>query len=141
MRTSILILVLILPLGLEICGRRIMNAVNPTALDPTMQELKPSPSFADLVTKVDFATQIKPILEARCQPCHFQGGKMYQRLPFDQPETIRTLGEKLFTRIKEEKEQRLLREFLTQERTPDAVISWPKKKRNPGKRPASNQMQ
>jgi hypothetical protein len=37
---------------------------------------------------------------------------MYERLPFDRPETIRTLGEKLFTRIKAEDEQALIRRFL-----------------------------
>ena len=63
---------------------------------------------------VDFATQVRPILEARCQPCHFPGGKMYASLPFDRAETVLTLREKLFTRIKEEDEQRLLREFLAQ---------------------------
>lgn len=40
---------------------------------------------------------------------------MYERLPFDQPETIRTLGERLFTRIKEEEQQALIRTFLAQE--------------------------
>lgn len=64
--------------------------------------------------KVEFSTQIQPILAARCTPCHFQGGKMYERLPFDQPKTIQTLGEKLFSRIKDENEQRLIREFLAQ---------------------------
>lgn len=39
---------------------------------------------------------------------------MYDRLPFDRPETIKTLGTKLFTRIKDEKEQRLIQEFLSQ---------------------------
>ena len=39
---------------------------------------------------------------------------MYQRLPFDRPETIKALGTKLFTRIKDENEQRLLREFISQ---------------------------
>ena len=41
---------------------------------------------------------------------------MYQRLPFDRAQTITTLGTKLFTRIKDEKEQRLIREFLEQEK-------------------------
>jgi hypothetical protein len=40
---------------------------------------------------------------------------MYERLPFDRPETIRTLGNKLFTRIKDESERRVIREFLAQE--------------------------
>ena len=64
--------------------------------------------------KVDFNTEIKPIFQARCQPCHFQGGKVYNEMPFDKPETITRLGTKLFTRIKDEKEQRLIREFLDQ---------------------------
>jgi hypothetical protein len=63
---------------------------------------------------IDFDKQIKPIFEAGCQPCHFNGGVMYERLPFDRAETIRKLGDKLFTRIKNENEQRLIREFLKQ---------------------------
>jgi hypothetical protein len=63
---------------------------------------------------VDFQTQIRPILEKRCQPCHFTGGKMYVKMPFDRPQTIHTLGEKMFTRIKDPKEQALLRAFLAQ---------------------------
>jgi hypothetical protein len=69
---------------------------------------------------VDFQAQIRPILEKRCQPCHFPGGKMYERMPFDQPKTIRRLGEKMFTRIKEPKEQTLLRAFLTQATQPES---------------------
>ncbi len=52
------------------------------------------------------------MLEQRCVPCHFAGGKMYARLPFDRPETIRKLGTKLFTRIKDEKERERIRRFL-----------------------------
>ena len=67
-----------------------------------------------LPRQLNFTTEIQPILSARCMPCHFEGGKMYHELPFDQPATIRTLGEKLFTRITDENEQRLIREFLAQ---------------------------
>jgi hypothetical protein len=35
-------------------------------------------------------------------------------LPFDNPATIRKLGPRLFTRIKEENERRLIEDFLTQ---------------------------
>lgn len=62
-------------------------------------------------TKPDFERDIKPIL-ARCQPCHFPGGKVYDQMPFDKPETVTKLGTKLFTRIKDEKEQQLIRDFL-----------------------------
>lgn len=69
-----------------------------------MQATKPPP--------VDFQKEVRPILEQRCAPCHFTGGKMYAKLPFDQPETIHKLGTRLFTRIKDEREQKLIRSFL-----------------------------
>ena len=64
--------------------------------------------------RVDFETQLKPIFKSKCMPCHFSGGKVYDRLPFDQPETIRKLGTRLFTRIKEENDRRLIEDFLDQ---------------------------
>jgi len=67
---------------------------------------------------VDFQTQIRPILESRCQPCHFSGGVMYERRPFDRAETINELGTKLFTRLRNEKERQLIRTFLSQQSEP-----------------------
>jgi hypothetical protein len=62
--------------------------------------------------KIDFEQQVKPILQAKCQPCHFAGGKMYAKMPFDRPETVLTLREKLFTRIKDEPSRAVIRKFL-----------------------------
>lgn len=64
--------------------------------------------------KVDFDTQLKPIFQSKCMPCHFPGGQMYDKLPFDKPATIRKLGTRLFTRIKEENDRRLIEDFLGQ---------------------------
>jgi len=64
--------------------------------------------------RVDFDTQVKPIFEAKCMPCHFSGGQMYDRLPFDKPATIKKLGARLFTRIKEENDRRMIEDFLSQ---------------------------
>lgn len=64
-------------------------------------------------TYLDFSKDILPLV-SKCQPCHFAGGKMYAQLPFDKPQTIRKLGTKLFTRIKDEKAQALIRRFLAQ---------------------------
>ena len=64
---------------------------------------------------VDFDRQLKPIFQSKCMPCHFSGGKMYEQLPFDKSETIRKLGTRLFTRIKDQNERRLIDEFLHQE--------------------------
>lgn len=93
------------PTGSEISA----PAAPPSA---TSQEPTPAPAAAH---PVDFATQIQPILTSHCQPCHFKGGQMYERLPFDRGETIVGLGEKMFTRIKDEGEQKAIREFLAQE--------------------------
>jgi hypothetical protein len=65
-------------------------------------------------TRVDFDTQLKPIFQSKCMPCHFSGGQMYDRLPFDKPATIRKLGTRLFTRIKDEDQRRLIEDFLSQ---------------------------
>ena len=64
--------------------------------------------------RVDFETQLKPIFKSNCMPCHFEGGQMYDRLPFDQPATIKKLGTRLFTRIKEENDRRLIEDFLNE---------------------------
>ena len=64
--------------------------------------------------RVNFNSEVRPIFEKRCQPCHFPGGKMYQRLPFDRPETIVRLNTKVFTRIKNEKERAVIRRFLAE---------------------------
>ena len=72
-------------------------------------------SIKTMAERPTFASDIRPILESSCQPCHFQGGKMYEKLPFDKPETITKLGTKLFTRIKNEEERRIIREFLSEE--------------------------
>ena len=101
-------LALSLAFGFETCHRsKVGSSIVGTQKFATL-------SIASTKAKPDFATEIKPIFQARCQPCHFPGGKVYDHLPFDKPETITRLGTKLFTRIKDEKEQRLIREFIAQ---------------------------
>jgi len=65
---------------------------------------------------VDFDKDITPILTSKCQPCHFPGGTMYAKRPFDKPATIVALGEKLFTRIKDERQRALIRAFLSEQK-------------------------
>ena len=112
MRIALLILVLAATLSLYGCARGPAKLAAVAFSSITKPELKSTGPSAS--PKVDFQTQIKPILQQRCQPCHFSGGVMYQRLPFDRPETIKTLGSKLFTRLKDEKERQLIRQFLAQ---------------------------
>jgi hypothetical protein len=76
---------------------------------------KPTTSAQTLGERPTFASDMRPILQSSCQPCHFQGGQMYEKLPFDKPATITKLGTKLFTRIKNEDQQRVIREFLSEQ--------------------------
>ncbi|HXO19992.1 MAG TPA: hypothetical protein VOA87_08725 [Thermoanaerobaculia bacterium] len=87
-------------------GRETRSAVPAPAAAGRAETVQTAPQ------KVDFATRIQPILEARCRPCHFPGGKVYDRMPFDRASTVLELREKLFTRIKEESQRQPIREFL-----------------------------
>jgi hypothetical protein len=105
------ILILVLALSYAACDRR-QRADTPSTASSRQVGTPVASTTAG--SKIDFATQIQPILQARCQPCHFDGGKMYQRLPFDREQTIKALGTKLFSRIEDEKERRVIRDFLAQ---------------------------
>ena len=115
-----LLLVLAFGLGSNTCGHgtndaSLKSSNKPESVSKSAHATAAADIIASRVEKVDFATQIRPILEERCRPCHFAGGKVYEHLPFDRPATITTLGTKLFTRIKDENERRLIREFLSQQ--------------------------
>jgi hypothetical protein len=99
---------------LEVPNWMVRAVAKPNALTKSSTSMnKPTTSTQTSAERPTFASDIRPILQSRCQPCHFQGGQMYEKLPFDKPETITKLGRKLFTRIKNEDEQRVIREFLS----------------------------
>ena len=106
MRSLLVVATLLLAVGLAAC---LIVRSNSRA------KTEAGSSLISRTAKPDFDSEIKPIFKARCQPCHFQGGKVYDKLPFDKAETITKLGTKLFTRIKDEKEQQKIREFLERE--------------------------
>ncbi len=88
--------------------------LGPTDVPAPEPSATPAPTGTPAPARsVTFAADVAPVL-ARCQPCHFPGGKVYDRLPFDRPETVRTLGTKLFTRIKDPDHQQVIRDFLAQ---------------------------
>src|ERR1041384_1255368 len=111
MRASLSLLLLVLILGV---GDWVFVRSNAFAPANGAGRLTSSARPSSRMAKPNFDSEIKPIFQARCQPCHFQGGKVYDKLPFDKAETITKLGTKLFTRIKDEKERQKIREFLGQ---------------------------
>jgi hypothetical protein len=58
----------------------------------------PSPQSA----ASSFDATVRPILASRCAPCHNPGGKMYDKLPFDDAKTVHTVGEGISRRLKGE---------------------------------------
>ena len=62
---------------------------------------------------IQFARQIQPILVKHCSPCHFTGGKMYERMPFDKDTTIINHEAGILRRIKGE-ETLIIKTFIDQ---------------------------
>jgi hypothetical protein len=76
----------------------------------TQAELKPIILLTDTI---DFVKQVQPILVKNCSPCHFTGGKMYERMPFDKDTTIINHEKGILKRIKGD-ENILLKTFIEQ---------------------------
>ncbi|HKF42800.1 MAG TPA: hypothetical protein VKG01_06860 [Thermoanaerobaculia bacterium] len=65
----------------------------PTASPPT--PAPPPTAVPDL-----FASVVRPIVLEHCTPCHEPGGKMYGRLPFDDPKVLSSHSEGVLRRLK-----------------------------------------
>lgn len=63
---------------------------------------------------VSFEANVLPILKNNCNPCHFPGGKMYDRLPFDKATTIINHSEGVLKRIKKEEDANMIRMFVSE---------------------------
>ena len=61
----------------------------------------------DTTRLVDFDKDIVPMLKERCSPCHFPGGKMYAKMPFDQAKTIHDHREGVTKRFKDQELDRI----------------------------------
>ena len=99
-------------LGMVAMGLLLVESGN--LIKPVRKTENVAPVSTTAKARIDFETQLKPIFKSKCMPCHFSGGKVYDRLPFDKPETIRKLGTRLFTRISDENERHLIEDFLAQ---------------------------
>ncbi len=49
-----------------------------------------------------FVSVVRPVLKAHCAPCHEPGGKMYGRLPFDDPRVLASHSAGALRRLKGE---------------------------------------
>ena len=111
------LLLALLPVVVMACVRSSNTPAIPPAREPQksiqVAEFVLEKTHADSQRAGYFSANVLPIV-AKCQPCHFKGGKMYAQLPFDDSKTIRRLGAHLFTRIQDSQEQAIIRAFLAQ---------------------------
>lgn len=57
---------------------------------------------------------VKQMLSTNCSPCHNPGGKMYERLPFDNPEVVRTHSTPISGRLNKPEDKKLLEDWLSE---------------------------
>jgi hypothetical protein len=77
-----------------------VTTVAPETTAPAMVAALPA---ATAVPPADtFTTAVRPILAQACAPCHNPGGKMYARLPFDEPKVVREHEKGVRKRLKGE---------------------------------------
>lgn len=75
----------------------------PTASDspsPARDQVLAQLPTGQLDAAPDFARDVRPILARRCEPCHEPGGKMYARMPFDDPATVASHPAGILKRLK-----------------------------------------
>ena len=63
-------------------------------------------------TLYTYHIDILPLLQTNCNPCHFPGGKVYKKLPFDNYKTVATLCKKLNTRLKKKEQQAIINGWI-----------------------------
>ncbi len=69
------------------------------------------------VDNIDFKTQVQPVLQKNCSPCHFTGGRMYEKMPFDKSETVVSHQSGVLKRFKDKNEITLINQFMQQNKT------------------------
>jgi len=69
---------------------------------PAIRRNVPATTTSSIPPASAFSTTIRPILATRCAPCHNPGGRMYARLPFDDPKVVSSHSSGVLRRLKEE---------------------------------------
>ena len=81
-------------------SRETATPVAPPPATPNATAEAPAPEAAAPEASPDFVRDVKPLLARTCTPCHVPGGKMYDRLPFDDPKTVASAQAGILRRLK-----------------------------------------
>lgn len=80
----------------------------------TNEDVKNKNSSVSTIDTINYKTQLQPVFQKNCSPCHFSGGKLYARLPFDNGATIVDHLTGVLKRIKEEEAIKLIKQYAAQ---------------------------
>ena len=87
-------------------------STNTTDESPKAVNHQPAPA----PVRVDPFDEVRVVLGHACAPCHNPGGKMYAKLPFDQPDVIRANREGILRRLEAEDKKRVENWLLGQQK-------------------------
>ncbi len=102
-RLAVTSLLALVALGAWSCSpRRAVSSEPPkaAAVDAPVPVAVASPKPAPV--DPGFEAKVRPILATSCAPCHNPGGKMYDRLPFDDAQTVRSHADGIRKRLKDD---------------------------------------
>jgi hypothetical protein len=120
-RKVLLLVVLVAGAPGGCAGHRAATAPAPSASSPAPvpappPAASPVPEAVPAAATPDaFRAEIAPLLAKRCAPCHNPGGKMYDRLPFDDPATVAGHPEGILKRIKDPAEHALIERWIAEQ--------------------------
>jgi len=128
------LLAIVIPLAIQVAActasRSLERPATSTALEPSAPAIAaamtPAPSAgtpaaetpADRPADAVFAATVRPILSSRCTPCHEKGGRMYERLPFDDGSVVASHAESVVRRLKEPKDREAVEAWLARRAVP-----------------------
>lgn len=98
------------------CATSPPGAPPPAAPPATAQQAlpaSPAPASAGIPPAAPtFETAVRPVLARRCDPCHNPGGRMYERLPFDDAEVVASHRDGVARRLKDPDEKAAFERWL-----------------------------
>jgi hypothetical protein len=110
--TAVLALPLAALLQTRDCARTQATAPTPVAPAPTAIPSPPPPPVPTEAPDL-WLSAVRPALKEHCAPCHEPGGKMYARLPFDDPKVPSSHSAGVLRRLKGEDKEAFERWLAT----------------------------
>jgi hypothetical protein len=90
------------------------KGIQRSAAENSQTQVDSIPVAAEAKTISHGFDPVKQMLSTNCSPCHIPGGKMYERLPFDDPQTVRAHAARISGRLNKPEDKELLEDWLSE---------------------------